>query len=266
VIPLHWHTEPTLLITLLAAGWIFAVCAGPLRRSLDPSASYPRQQAVLFFVGLLITYLTVGSPLDQLGEEFLFSFHMIQHTLLIYALPVIFLFGTPTWLADRILEINLLRQCATKLVHPVIAGSAFTLCFTLWHVPALYEAALHSKRLHILEHWTMFGTALLMWWSILSPSKVLPAKGYGVRMIFISLLMVGQIPVFGYLTFSGEVLYPTYAFAPRLEFFNVSPLDDQILGGVLMKLANMIVSLIVLGTSFYLWAQADRKSVGTGSF
>ena len=106
----------------------------------------------------------------------------------------------------------------------------------------------------------MFGTAMLMWWAIISPSKLLPAHSYGVRMIYIFLLMVGQIPVFGFLTFSGEVLYPTYAFAPRLEFLNVTPLDDQVLGGVIMKITNMIVSLIVLGTSFYLWSRSDRSS------
>jgi len=70
-------------------------------------------------------------------------------------------------------------------------------------------------------------------------------------MLYVSILMVGQFPVFGYLTFSGEVFYPTYEYAPRI--FDISPLDDQILGGVIMKVCNMVISLVILGTSFYAW-------------
>ena len=35
--------------------------------------------------------------------------------------------------------------------------------FVLWHVPALYDAALSHPALHDLEHATFFLTALLFW-------------------------------------------------------------------------------------------------------
>ncbi len=262
MITLHWHTEPILLLSLLLVGWLYAVFTGPLRSWLVPEVPWPRRQGTFFFAGLAIAYLTVGSPLDQLGEDFLFSAHMLQHMLLIYLLPVCFFFGTPSWLIDALLKFRPLRQAVSLLVHPVVAGSLFTLSFTLWHIPVLYESALHSKWLHVWEHATLFAPALFMWWPILSPSQILPARSYGVRMIYIFLLMIGQLPVFGFLTFSGQVLYPTYEFAPRLDFFNLTPLDDQTLGGVIMKIVNMSVSLTVFGISFYRWAAQgeDKKS------
>lgn len=238
------------------------VFTGPLRYKLAPDAAWPRMKVLLFLSGLVITYLTVGSPLDQLGESFLFSLHMIQHNLLIYVMPVFFFFGVPSWLLDSLITPLFIRRIARILVKPVVAGALFTGCFTVWHVPVLYEAALKSKAIHILEHWTMFGTALLMWWPIISPSKLIPASSYGVRMIYIFLLMVGQLPVFGVLTFSSNVLYPTYEFAPRLEFFNLTPLEDQTMGGVIMKVANMIVSMAVFCLSFYLWARHSERNTG----
>ena len=44
-------------------------------------------------------------------------------------------------------------------------------------------------------------------------------------------------------------LYDTYFYAERV--MNLSPLEDQKTGGVLMKLANMIVSVSVLSSIFY---------------
>ena len=260
MIPLHWHTEPILIASLLFAGWLYIVATGPLRYRWAPKEAWPGRQTALYLAGLTLAYLTVGSPLDQLGEDFLFSAHMVQHTLLIYAIPVLLLFGIPPWVIDPVFRNQWLRVTARTLVHPITAGVLFTLCFSIWHIPELYEAALQSKRIHIFEHITMFATAVLMWWPIISPSRLVPARSYGFRILYICVLMVGQLPLFGFLTFSREVLYPTYDFAPRLAFLDLTPLEDQTLGGVIMKIANMIVSLLVFGISFYYWVKASEKA------
>ncbi len=256
-VPLHWHTEPLLLVLIIGTGWAYALLTGPLRAKFFPGQSLSGRKPVCFYAGLLIAYLTVGSPLDQLGEDFLFSAHMVQHMLLVYAIPPLLLYGTPSWLADATLGWAPLRKVWRVLSHPVFAGLLFTFLYTVWHVPDAYELALREKWAHVLEHWMMFGPALLMWWAILSPSKLLPSISYGSRMLYIFVLMVGQLPVFAFLTLSDAVLYPTYEFAPRI--FDIDPLQDQILGGLIMKITNMVVSLLVLGISFYRWYEKDNR-------
>jgi len=255
---LHWHTEPLLLISLLLVGWMYALGTGPLRQKIDPrQTKYPLKYAVSFYSGLIITYLAVGSPLDQIGEQFLFSAHMIQHMLLIYFAPTLFLFGTPGWLIDHLLKPESVRKCLSVLTHPACGGLLFTFIYTVWHVPVLYELALHDKRIHVLEHWTMFGLGLLMLWPYLTLSKRVPRRSYGVRMLAMFLLMVGQLPVFAFLTFAGEAIYPTYLWAPRI--LPLDPLNDQILGGIIMKVINMAFSLTILGISFYWWARSEER-------
>jgi hypothetical protein len=39
---------------------------------------------------------------------------------------------------------------------------------------------------------------------------------------------------------------------------NISPLEDQKTGGVLMKLANMFVSVSVLSSIFYRWSKEQK--------
>ncbi|MFP4673053.1 MAG: cytochrome c oxidase assembly protein [Opitutales bacterium] len=253
---LHWHTEPLLLITILIAGWLYALGTGPLRARIAPQQPFPLGRSILFYSGLALTYLAVGSPLDQLGEQFLFSAHMVQHMLLIYCAPALFFAGAPDWLIDRALRPEPIRQSMQFITHPACGGLLFTFVYTLWHVPALFEAALVSKTIHILEHWTMFGLGMLMLWPFLTLSKQVPRRGHGLRMIAIFLLMIAQLPVFAFLCFAGEPLYETYVWAPRI--IELDPLNDQILGGIIMKVVNMAFSLTILGTTFYSWAKSEE--------
>lgn len=253
---LHWHTEPLLLITLLGVGWLFGLGVGPLRHRVAPGQVFPTGQTITFYLGLVVVYLAVGSPLDQIGEQFLFSAHMVQHMLLIYLAPILFFKGTPTWLIDWLLQPEGLRKTMSVLTHPACGGLLFTFGFTVWHIPVLYDLALQDRTVHVLEHWTMFSLAVLMLWPSLTSSERVPRRSYGLRMLAVFLLMVGQLPVFAFLTLSEEVLYPTYAWAPRI--INLSPLDDQILGGLIMKVVNMGVSLTLLGIAFYRWSKSEE--------
>lgn len=259
MITLHWHTEPGLIILLVFFGWFYTLCTLPLRQRIAPGAVFEDWRYACFMTGLVLTYLTVGSPLDQIGEQFLFSAHMIQHELLIYVIPPLLLWGTPGWLADWLLSPRLVLSVWRFLIHPVTAGFLITFAFSIWHIPALYEAALKSKPIHLLEHVTMFFTAMLVWQAFLSPSTRAPRIQHGAQMIYIFLLMIGQLPVFAFLTLSDEVFYPTYEFAPRLEFLPISPMRDQILGGIIMKVCNMIVSLIIFGAAWYGWVKRSEE-------
>jgi len=257
----HWHTEPLLIGSLLFVGWLFAVLTGPLRHRIPGApAAYPWREAWCFASGLTVFYLAVGSPLDVLGENFLFSAHMVQHKIVMYIAPVFLLFGTPGWLVDALFRrAPPLRTAWRWMVHPLVAGAIFTLAFSLWHIPAAYEAALINKTIHGLEHLTMFGAAVLLWWAFISPSRAVPAISPGTRILYIFAITVLQIPVFVYLTFSGDVHYPTYEFAPRI--IALDPLEDQILGGIIMKASGMFVAIILIGCSFYAWArEADCRS------
>lgn len=274
MITLHWHTEPLLLVSLLGLAWLYLIATGPLRERFAPGERFPAWQATSWLVGLAVAYLAVGSPLDQLGEDFLFSAHMVQHELLIYVAPPLLLAGLPTWMIDGLLSPRLIRTVWRGLTRPYVGGVLFTLTFTAWHAPGAYEAALQHKVIHVLEHVTIFATALLMWWPFLNHSRRVPAAGYPTRLLTVFLLMVGQLPVFAFLTFSTEVFYPTYLYAPRLEgwldfepFRTIlaEPLADQIAGGVIMKVCNMAASMILFGYAFLAWGYRSERTDGAGA-
>ena len=255
----HWHNEPFLTGGLILAGWLYAVLAGPLRGRLAPGAPYPRKGAALFYLGLALFYLAVGSPLDQVAERFLLSAHMVQHMLIMYPVPLLLLLGTPAWMVDTALSPARLRTPLRVLFHPVTCAVVSTVVVSAWHAPLLYEWTLQDKLVHVAEHLMFLAASLLYWWPIASPSAVFPPPSYPVRMLYVFGAEVAMIPVSAFVVFSGSVLYPTYEYAPRL-IDGFTPADDQLVAGVIMKVSGMAVSLTALGIFFFRWFRASSRA------
>jgi putative membrane protein len=252
----HWHNEPVLIGGLIFLGWLYAILTGPLREKLAPGTAYPRGHALRFYAALLTFYLAVGSPLDQLGERFLLSAHMLQHQLIIYPAAVLFLLGLPAWLVSPVTGRPSLRPILRFLTNPVVCGVVYTVVLSGWHMPLLYDLALQNRPIHILEHFTMFGAALFYWWPIISPSREFPPLAYGWHLLYLPAVVIGMTPVFAYITFSPDVLYPTYEFAPRITSLDAA--GDQLLAGSMMKLVGMGVSGLTFAVSFYRWYQQSE--------
>jgi putative membrane protein len=253
----HWHNEPFLIGGLIFLGWLYAILTGPLRDRLAPGVPYPRSHAIKFYAALIIFYLAVGSPLDQAGERYLLSAHMLQHQLIIYPAAILFLLGLPAWLVSPVTGRPALQPVLRVLTNPVVCGVIYTTVITVWHMPVLYDLALQNRPVHIAEHFMFFGGALFYWWPMLSPSKEFPPTSHAWQMLYLLAVIIGMTPVFAYITFSTDVLYPTYEFAPRIT--DLTPAQDQLLAGAMMKLGGMAVAMGAFAVSFYRWYQAAEK-------
>ena len=249
----HWHNEPYLVGGLILLGWLHALVVGPLRRKLGGPAAFPGRQVVLFQGSLLVFYLAVGSPLDQIGERFLLSAHMLQHLLLVYPAAALFLLGAPPWLLGR--------GIGRWRCPPLVCAIVFTVTITAWHVPALYERALQDKVVHVWEHLTFFVAALFFWWPLLAPARRGAPLAPPLQILYLLGVVIGVTPLFALLVFSPEVLYPTYEYAPRIVA-SLDPAADQLLAGAGMKLAGMAVAVLMMALAFRRWYRGEQAENG----
>ncbi len=259
----HWHNEPYLVGGLVVLGWLWAICAGPLRAPLCARAGVPtagsvRGHGFRFYSALVIFYLAVGSPLDQVGEGYLLTAHMVQHQLLIYPAAILFLLGIPHWMIDAALVRPGIRGALRFFTRPLVAALVFILVISGWHAPFLYSAALSNKAVHILEHIMFFAAALLYWWPMMGPSRRVPPAKHATQMLFLIGVIIGMMPVHAFITFSKDPLYATYEFAPRL-FAALGPKEDQLLAGVLMQIGTIVVGLSAFAVSFYRWYETSER-------
>jgi putative membrane protein len=256
----HWHNEPYLIGGLLLLAWGYALATGPFRETLAPGVTVSFTRKLSYYGSLILFYLAVGSPFDQLGERFLFSAHMAQHVILIYPCAVMWLLGWPGELIDGLVRrLGVLGKLGWFLTRPLVAATLYVLTQSLWHIPALYDLALQDRFVHVMEHLTFFATAVLFWWSVVTRAQLWPALKLPTQMIYLFATAVAFTPLFAFITFSNEVLYPTYEFAPRL-IPGFSPMDDQLLAGAIMKLGNVVVTFTGFVIIFVLWYRQSERA------
>lgn len=253
----HFHPDPGVLDGLLVLVTLYLLAVGPGRSLLaPPGTAFPRRQAAWFMAGVTVLFLAVATPLDEISEQYLFSAHMFQHVLLIYPVAIFWLLGLPDWTLRPLVSMDWSRPLARLLTRPLVTFLVFNGLFYIWHLPPLYEWALRDSKIHFLEHAGFIGAALLVWWPILSPLKEFPRLPWGSQLLYLLAGSIVQIPLFGILTFSPDVLYPTYRDAPRL--LALTALEDQQLGAVLMKLSAMLFMFGTLAIVFFRWYAEDR--------
>jgi putative membrane protein len=260
------YTPPlSVLAGLIGLQVLYLLSTGRYRDRIPRSRPLPTPRLAAFSCGVLVMSLALATPLDTLGDTYLFTAHMIQHLLLtLFAAPLL-LAGTPGWLLRFVLQITYLTGFVRWARHPLVAFFSFNLVFTLAHVPSFYELTLADPFLHATEHLVFIGTAMLMWMPILSPvpdiSAPYPALG---QVLYFFLQTIPASLLGALLSATGTAYYPTYVLAPRISA--LSAVEDQQLGGLLMWVGGGLYFLIATGVVFFVWASreeaANRRPVG----
>jgi len=248
-----WHWHPDLYAGLLLFTGVYLLYVGPLRgRLVSPELVKPgRLQVPSFLAGILTMLFALAGPVHELAENYLFSAHMVQHLLLTLVVPPLLLLGTPGWLLRPLVGFGVVLKIWRFLTIPLVAFVLFNGVFSLWHFPMFYEGALRGPAFHILEHLVFMTAAVIVWWPILSPLPELPRIPYPAQMLYLIILSISQTPLFAVITFSNDVIYSFYDAAPRV--WNISPLADQQIGGIIMKVAWLVIFLPAICIVFLRW-------------
>ena len=258
-----WQTDPVLIGGIWSLALIYTLAVGPLRKRIAPGEPFPVRNAIFFYSGVLLFYLAEGSPLHDLAERYSLFAHMIQHNLVSYAVAPLLLAGTPVWLAQRVLVKTRLYPIARVILTPLPAFFIFSIGYSIWHIPVIYDGALQNSLLHHNEHVVFLFVSLVVWWPIMSRVPELPGPSRLAQLAYIFLLPIAQLAVFGSITFAFDNLYPTYEMAPT--WFLATQQQDQSLAGAFMKVSGLFSFGIPFIVLFFRWYEEEtgRKMDGT---
>jgi cytochrome c oxidase assembly factor CtaG len=210
------------------------------RRGRSDHAGWSR--LALFAAAVALGTVPLVSPLDEVGDSYLLSGHMLQHVLIGDAAPALalvalrgplFFFMLPRFLLRRL---HPLRHVFAFFLRPAVAVSIWAAVIAAWLVPAAYDGALPHQTVHDLEHLSFILAGVLVWMQIVDPAR---RRRLEVTQRFAVMLVLSAAGagLAGVLVFSPVQLYPAYAGG-----FGIAPLLDQQLAGIVM-LAEQIASL-----------------------
>ncbi len=244
-----WEVHPTVVIGCIAMlAWYFAVSPRGAR------------YAVSFLLGVLVLALSLLSPIDPLGDQYLFSAHMLQHLLLILVVPPLLLVGLAPELVSRWMLSVRIRRAAYILGRPSIAWTSNMLMMAVWHIPSLYNAANAVTAIHIFEHLTFLVTGCMFWWPIFTPlptERMQPGPAmlylFGAAVVSTVLgILITFLPVGHY----EPYLHPSDELGALhlvRDTWNISAAEDEKLAGLLMWVPGCTLYFIVMLVELSRW-------------
>ena len=261
----NWSFDPVLIVTVVAA--VCAYAAG-LRKlwARGRGKGLPVRRAICFFLGLAALVLALMSPLELLSAE-LFSFHMVQHLILILIVAPLLIYGAPLLVITLALPSHARKQlrawersrsvgaAKTVVLHPAIAGALFALALWTWHLPTLYRSALLDDTIHVLEHTSFIGASLLFWMHVIGRKRQRLDFAPAILLVFLSGLQSAALSVM--LIFSGRALYPIHERGAAT--WGLSALEDQQLAGAIMWTPVGLVFLITIVVLLARWLLAMNR-------
>lgn len=248
-----WGSDPFVYSGLLVAGWLYLDGLRRLWAAAGVGRGVSRARAASFFGGLVVCWIALESPVDALGSA-LFSGHMLQHELLAVVAAPLLILGEPAVVVPRALppawrrrlgrvEHRLTGAGRTAAIGPryVAAFLIFAGSFWVWHVPALYNAALRSDVVHSIQHVSFLAGALVFWYAAISRrGRRNPLAGMALAFAAIIQGAWGGT-VF---VFSNQAIYDPYL--TTTQAWGLEPVEDINLGGVIMIGAGPIFLLTAL--------------------
>ena len=245
---LAWNLDAAALIAIAVWSAVYLRRFAQARREAGGRGAGLRHLAA-FTGAVTIVVIAVISPLDRLGEEYLFSAHMVQHLLLGDIAPLLLLLAlSRVIMRPATRRLQRVERALGPFAHPVTALFVWLGLVYLWHIPALYVAAIEQPGVHALEHASFFVAGIGVWWPLIQPVPMRHRLSGMWTFGYIAAAKFGLASLGLYLTWSTAVAYDWYAEVPRI--WGLSAIEDQNVGGAIMMVEQSLVLVTVLAVLF----------------
>ncbi|HWH34133.1 MAG TPA: cytochrome c oxidase assembly protein [Acidimicrobiales bacterium] len=260
--PGRWqaHPEVWLLVAGLALAYWWAVTRIGPRATRPGEVVVSRRQVAWLVAALATLWVAADWPVHDLGEEYLYSAHMVQHLLLSLVVPPMALLATPAWLARLLVGSGRGYRVLRRLARPVTATLIFNGMVVFTHWPAVVNASVANGLLHYGVHVLVVSASLLMWLLVAGPLAELRLSLPGQMGYLFLQSVIPTVPA-GWLTFADGVVYRAYDVVPRV--FGLSVAADQQMAGMIMKVVGGFYLWTIITVLFFRFAAGtDDRSPG----
>lgn len=276
--------SPYFLLFVLGLALAYFLITGPYRHKFGGGDKPSKKQQSFFYIALFLLYTVKGSPIDLLTHIMLTT-HMMQMAIYYLVFPILIIKGIPKWLWEKIVFRPVIRPALSFLSKPLISLLLFNILFSFYHLPAIFNFAKSSQIAHSSISVTILIAAFIVWWPVLTPIKEfdrMPPLGK-IFYIFANgalitpacvLIIFADVPIYATYSQDGawmqalalcvpnDVLQGlTYAISGPEMFSPMTTLEDQQLGGIIMKISQEITYGVILARIFFGWFNRESLRI-----
>ncbi len=212
-----------------------------------------------FVGGVALLWIASDWPMHNIGEERLYSVHMIQHLLYTVVIAPMLLLATPEWLGRLILGTGRINRVFRRLARPIPAALVYNVIVMLTHAAPVVNFSIKNGPFHYAVHTFVIASALLVWTPICGPFPELRSTAPVQMVSVFGLSIIPTIPS-AFLTAADNVIYQGYNHGPRL--WGISAMDDQQAAGAIMKIVGGFYLWGIIVVMFFRWMNKENDPKG----
>src|SRR5262245_16502111 len=251
-----WHPHPDVWF-LLGGIWVAYLLAVRNHRTTPRESAGRRRRTTLFSIGVGVLLVGADWPIHDLAEGYLYSAHMVQHMLFTLVAPPLLIAGIPAWMWRVLLRPRPLFLAFRFLTRPVVALILFNGLLLFTHWPEVVKLSVSSELAHFSLHALLFGSAMVVWWPIMSPLVELPSLSPPGQIMYLFIQSLAPTIPASFLTFGHTLLYPVYGTFPRI--WGISALNDQLIAGLTMKIVGGLILWGFITAIFFRWYARESR-------
>lgn len=249
--PFHVHLDVLATLGGLAAAYLLAA----RRHERATGDALQAGRRTRFLGGVAVLLLGATWPIHDLAESYLYSMHMVQHMLFTFVAAPLLVTGAPAWMWRALLRPAAVRAVWALLTRPLVALIVANGVLFFIHWPAVVTLSVQSELAHFSLHTLLLGSAIVMWWPVLSPLPELPSLSRPGQLLYLFFQSLAPTIPASFLTFGTEPLYPIYATFPRI--WGMDALTDQLIAGLVMKIIGGAILWVVIAAIFFRWGHEE---------
>ncbi|WP_394189467.1 cytochrome c oxidase assembly factor CtaG [Paenisporosarcina quisquiliarum] len=276
--------SPVFIVSTLLILILYFLITVKIRNRYKDSEALTLKQASAFVIAIVLLYALKGSPVDLLSH-IMFSVHMVQMALLLMLVPPLLISGIPVWMWQKLFSKIFIRKIFRFFTRPIFSLIVFSGLFSFYHVPVIFDFIKQNESYHTLYTLILFISAIFLWWPIMHKLSSEP-QVHGLSKIgYIIGSAILITPACAIIIFASEPMYETYtsgeAWMKAMElcvpvstltnlsslglsgpemFSSLSPVDDQQLGGIIMKIIQEVIYGVVLAMIFFEWYKSEKDN------
>ncbi|HUP84702.1 MAG TPA: cytochrome c oxidase assembly protein [Acidimicrobiales bacterium] len=254
----HLHVDVFLVMSVLVVAYIEGIRRLGPRHAPAGRPHATAKQRVRFGLGVALILVPATWPLHDIAEDYLFSVHMVQHTVLSLIAVPLMLIGTPSWLLSRV--VRPLQPVVRRATRPLVATLLFNGVVAVSHAAGYVNYTSSHELAHFAAHTLLFAVSALMWLPVCHQLPELRPMSPPLRMVYLfGQSLLPNVPAI-FLAFADNPIYRWYATAPRIS--GLSAVEDQQLAGAIMKVGGTTLIWGVIVVMFFRWYRATELDGG----
>ena len=210
---------------------------------------------------------------------------MTQMAIYLLLFPILTIIGIPLWIWRKVIDNRVLGPVIKLLTKPIISLLLFNGMFSVYHIPVVFDFSKSSPVWHFIIHILLLIAAFIVFMPVLLPFKEINRMSPLMKIGYIfangvlitpacALIIFANVPVYSAYLEDGawiqalaicvpsDVLSGISTSLSGPEMFSpLSTLIDQQLGGIIMKVLQEIIYMVLLIRVFFRWFNTKSREI-----